>query len=337
MTTDHPSHLAVWQGRTDIGESGHTQRLFDIARPFPQHLLANAKASGNYSDHANSDTTASLSPGARVLLGFCCDTGVQRNQGRPGAVHGPQAIRSALANLPAHTIDVLYDAGNVYCLDNQLEQAQQTLAQTITTLLHQDTSPLILGGGHEMAWGTWQGLRTYLDEKNDYGRLLILNLDAHFDLRTSRPAHSGTPFDQIATACQHRGLKFDYHCWGVSKLSNTAGLFTHANELGVHYLEDSAMQERHIDQRLNELNALISNTSYIYLSVDLDVLSWAIMPAVSAPAAYGVPLPVIEAIIGLIKQSKKLRVADIAEFNPSFDSNHCAARVAARLAYHLLA
>jgi formiminoglutamase (EC 3.5.3.8) len=37
-----------------------------------------------------------------ALLGFVCDEGVRRNQGRTGAAEGPQAIRQALANMASH-------------------------------------------------------------------------------------------------------------------------------------------------------------------------------------------------------------------------------------------
>jgi formiminoglutamase len=60
------------------------------------------------------------------------------------------------------------------------------------------------------------------------------------------------------------------------------------------------------------------------------------MPAVSAPAACGVPFPVIEAIVMAIHQTGKVRAADLAEFNPTFDRDNAGARSAARLAYRLL-
>lgn len=330
-----------WRGRSDHGEAGDTRRLFNVVR---------------FAD-------APRVPGAPSLIGFCCDAGVRRNQGRPGAADGPQAIRRALAGLPAHGIDMLHDAGDIHCDGDRLEDAQQALARAVAAELAAGTRPLVLGGGHEVAWGTWQGLRAYLDAQGEQGnqgdqsdpasqgcqgcqggqggqggqgRILVINLDAHFDLRTSRPGSSGTPFDQIASACRARGLPFDYACLGVSRLANTAALFARAEELGVRYVEDVAMQERHLDARLAELREWIDAADHVYLSIDLDVLPAAVMPAVSAPAAYGVPMPVVEAIVGTVKDSGKLRVADLAEFNPAYDRDGCGARVAARLGYRLM-
>jgi formiminoglutamase len=306
-----------WQGRVDDGEHGDTTRLFRIV-------------------HALETSDATPLGNAPVLLGFCSDAGVLRNQGRPGAAHGPDAIRHALANVPAHGLPALYDAGNIDCEDGDLESAQLALAAAVREVLARGGFPLVLGGGHEVAWSTWQGLRAHLDAQDDGGRVLIINIDAHFDLRTSRPASSGTPFDQIANACAERGQPFDYVCLGVSRLSNTPALFDRADALGVCYVEDVDMQERHLEARLANLAAQIDAADHVYLTIDLDALPAAVMPGVSAPAAYGVPLPVVEEVALLVRRSGKLRVADFAEYNPQYDRDQQGARVAARLVWRLL-
>ena len=84
-------------------------------------------------------------------------------------------------------------------------------------------------------------------------KLLIINFDAHFDLRQKRPANSGTPFDQIANDCAERGVPFNYVCFGISDLGNTASLFAHAQRLGVRYVLDVDMQEPQLPLRLREL------------------------------------------------------------------------------------
>lgn len=310
--------MRLWQGRSDAAEQGDTRRLFDIIKPALP-----------FEDDA-------LPPGTRALLGFACDAGVTRNQGRPGADRGPEIIRRFLANLPAHELTGLVDAGDITCNDGDLEKTQEQQSLAVESLLRKGGFPLVLGGGHEIAWGTWRGLRRHLDTKNDTGAVLIINLDAHFDLRSSRPGSSGTPFDQIATATQEAGLPFGYACLGISRLGNTAALFSRADELGVTVIEDIDLQEPHLGSARQTMDKLIEAADHIYLSVDLDVLPAAVMPAVSAPAAYGVPISVIEALVIQARDSGKLRVADIAEFNPRLDHDDHGARVAARLAYRLL-
>ena len=56
------------------------------------------------------------------------------------------------------------------------------------------------------------------------------------------------------------------------------------------------------------------------------------MPGVSAPAAHGVALETVEAVLDAVAASGKLRLADIAELNPALDIDQRSARVAARLA-----
>jgi formiminoglutamase len=308
------SDTTIWTGRNDTGEQGDTRRMFHIVR----------------------EGAADYAPGESVLLGFASDAGVRRNHGRPGARLAPAAIRRMLAGLPAHDLDVFRDAGDIVCEGDELEQAQARLAQEVARVLDAGALPVTLGGGHEVAWGSFQGLAAHLAGARHKPEILIVNLDAHFDLRTSRPGSSGTPFDQILEYSREHGLPVRYACFGVSPVGNTRALFEHARELGVAYVEDTAMQERHLDERLCELDDLLETADLAYLTIDLDVLPASVAPGVSAPAALGVPLSVVEAFVRAVKASGKLRLADMAEMNPEYDVDNHTARAAARLAWRLL-
>ncbi|WP_122156719.1 formimidoylglutamase [Paraburkholderia sp.] len=304
----------VWNGRSDAGEPGDTRRVFNqVARFAGQRLAA--------------DTP--------VLVGFGSDEGVRRNQGRIGAAHAPKELRRALAGLPAKALNALLDAGDVLCDDGDLEAAQQELGRVVADILACGGRPLVFGGGHEVAWGTYGGLRAHLGELSQR-KLLIVNFDAHFDLRQIRPGNSGTPFDQIACDCAARGVPFNYACFGISDLANTGALFERAQQLAVEYVLDTDMQESQLQQRLGQLDRLIDGADDIYLTIDLDVLPGSTAPGVSAPAALGVPLAVVEAMVLRLRASGKLRAADIAEYNPSLDQDKRTARAAARLAHRIL-
>jgi len=310
---------SIWSGRDDSAEGGDVKRLFQIVlRCNPENVPAESA----------------------VLLGFACDAGVARNKGRIGAKHGPSAIRKVLAGFPAHQHRTLYDCGDVVCEGDALEAAQKELGEKVNSLLTQGTAPVILGGGHEIAWGSFLGLKQWLKHQefttNKARRLLILNLDAHLDLRTSRPGSSGTPFDQIAHDCLQDKRQLKYACWGVSILSNTAALFERASAIQADVILDHQLQERHLDLALARLDRLLAQADDVYLTIDTDVLPANVMPGVSAPAAFGVPLCVIEALALRVKQSGKMRLADLAEFNPAYDIDQHSARIAARLAWMLL-
>ncbi|MCK2125396.1 formimidoylglutamase [Thauera aromatica] len=279
-------------------------------------------------------TTAA--PGA-VVLGFACDEGVRRNQGRPGAAAAPAAIRKALAGLAWHRSGPAYDAGDVVCADGDLEGAQARLAENLAAVLAGGHLPLVLGGGHEVAFGTWQGLAAHLEGNGEHApRIGIVNLDAHFDLRDPAHAHSsGTPFAQIAEAAAARGWPFRYACLGVSRASNTRALFRRAAELEVLVREDREITPTSLPEVRAALDAFIAGCEHLYLTIDLDVLPACEAPGVSAPAARGVPLALLEALVEPLRDSAKLRVADLAELNPEHDIDQRTARIAARLV-HLL-
>ena len=67
------------------------------------------------------------------LLGFCCDEGVRRNLGRVGAKEGPHALRKGLINKSFHSEESfkIYDCGDVYCDDGDLEKSQNYLEEMI--------------------------------------------------------------------------------------------------------------------------------------------------------------------------------------------------------------
>lgn len=304
MTTTDAS---IWRGRVDELEGEPGRRW---------HQVMQMRA-----DRAAAGTT--------VLLGFACDAGVSRNQGRVGAAEGPLAIRQALRNMPVHECTELADGGDVRCAGDALEQAQQALAKAVAEHLDAGRFPLVLGGGHEVAWGSFTGLATHLAQTEGAPRVGVINFDAHFDLRRDTRPTSGTPFLQIAQDCAARGWPFRYACLGVSRFANSEALFARARELGVLVQIDESLDAAHF---MPSLQAFVADVDDIYLTVCLDVLPAAVAPGVSAPAARGVGLNVIEPLVDTVCDSGKVRLADVAEMNPRFDIDGRTAAVAARLA-----
>lgn len=297
----------VWQGRVDAEETGPSRRWHQHVRPF------------------SDDSQAGV-----ALMGFAVDEGVRRNGGRPGAAEGPGMLRKALAGLPVMGEPAVWDAGDVACTGGQLEAAQDALAQRVAQAIAQGCVPLVLGGGHEVAWGTFQGV---VRARPQLQRVLVVNFDAHFDLRMAAQGNSGTPFRQIHGWCASHGRPFDYRVFGISRFANTQALFDRADDLGVHYLLDDDLQsEVAVLQAQAALVRSMAQCDAVYLTIDMDVLPGGVAPGVSAPAPLGMPLAFVERLVDAVLASGKLVAADIAEFNPAFDRDGLTARVAARLA-----
>jgi len=314
--------MSAWAGRVDAVDGMAGRRWHQVVRP------------------ACEATTRGV-----ALLGFACDAGVRRNQGRPGAAAGPRALRQQLANLAWHgaTATGLYDAGDVVCAGDDLEQAQAGYAQNLTDLMRSGQRVIGLGGGHEIAWGSYQGLASALSDDPRLQRLGIVNFDAHFDLRQpGQPARgsSGTPFLQIAESRAAAGLSFDYLCLGLSEPANAAALFNRARDLGAGYVADVAIDGPGADE---SLRSFIADCSAIYCTFCLDVLPVSEAPGVSAPAGLGVPLRrAIQLLRLLVAECRgnpgadKLVMADVAELNPAHDAPDArTARAAARIVYEL--
>ncbi|WP_409465071.1 formimidoylglutamase [Amycolatopsis sp. GA6-003] len=275
----------------------------------------------------------SSAPGVS-LLGFASDAGVRRNGGRPGAQAGPDAIRKALASFAIPPVFTVDDLGDVVVEGDELEAGQENLGELVGKQLADGNFPLVLGGGHETAYGSYLGLARsgLLDGR----RLGILNLDAHFDLRTADRASSGTPFRQIAAREAGRGAEFAYAVVGISEPGNTAALFRTAAELNVRHLLDVDCQERRLERVLDFVRGFVADVDALYLSIDLDVLPAAQAPGVSAPATLGVPAAVVLEVCRLVASDPKLALADLTELNPVYDVDHRTARIAARLAHTLV-
>ncbi|WP_404286994.1 formimidoylglutamase [Glutamicibacter arilaitensis] len=265
-----------------------------------------------------------------ALLGFASDAGVLRNHGRIGAAEGPAALRAALSSFAIHESRAVCDAGDIVVVGDELESGQMRLAKSVSELLNAGALPVVLGGGHETAYGSFGGLFDQLQNHPD-ARIGILNLDAHFDLRSAPRRSSGTPFKDIANDMLAAGRAFNYAVLGISQPNNTRQLFDQAAALGVRYLLDEQCGASSLGAVTEFIDSFLHGVDQLYLTIDLDVLPASVAPGVSAPAAYGVPLEVIHAICRQVVDSGKLALVDVVELNPRFDIDGRTARTAARL------
>ena len=299
----------TWQGRHD-GDGEEHLRI---------HQIINRSATADY-----------------ALIGFSSDEGVKRNKGRIGAAEAPNAIRSQLANLPVHQPITLQDLGNVICQQDQLEQAQAELANQVQYSLEKGMQPIVLGGGHEVAFGSFSGLFQYVQQHQPQQKIGIINFDAHFDLREAEQVTSGTPFLNAAQLSAQYQQDFHYLCIGVAKHANTKVLFDTADRLQCDYIYDYDLQVAQLPSLIEQVQAFMAKVDVLYVTIDLDVFHASIAPGVSAPAVKGIDLNVFEPLFQAIKQTGKIRVFDVAECNPQFDLDNRTAKLAAYLIFNYL-
>lgn len=271
-----------------------------------------------------------------ALLGFACDAGVKRNSGRIGAKEGPDMIRRALAAAPIKRSAVtLYDVGNLICVDDQLEAAQTALSEVVALLLARGITPIVLGGGHELAWGHYQGIANAFCDRS----LGIVNFDAHLDMRPLLPSNqgsSGTPFLQIANDCNNKKRAFDYTCIGLQPMGNSALLEDTAATHHVKAIYADQLHEQGLEASRQLLHDVINRCQSLYVSICLDVFAAPFAPGVSAPQVLGLMPWQVIALLRALAQSKKVVSYDLAEFCPAFDIDSRTAKLAANLIYEII-
>ncbi len=268
------------------------------------------------------------------ILGYACDEGVKRNQGRVGAIDGPNAIRSKMGSLAFHLENKeLFDFGNVYCNDDDLENCQTEFASKVEKLLSNNIFPIGIGGGHDIAFahfsGIWNSVKSTTNRK-----IGIINFDAHLDLRPLLGrANSGTPFNQVFSKMKTENETVKYFAIGIQKLSNPPELFEIANEnnVDIAFLDECHFNENNLNSLKDRIVRFSEQVDYIYVTIDLDGFSSAYVQGVSAPSPFGFTPEFVIEVLRNIFETQKVISCDLAEMNPVYDQDQLTAKLASNL------
>jgi formiminoglutamase len=259
-----------------------------------------------------------------VLAGFPSDEGVRRNHGRPGAALAPNAMRKALyqmtlakeralRDLLEHTRD-LGDA----TVTGDVEADQVRLADTIAPWLASRTTAIILGGGHETAYGH------FLAHVNARQDVAILNWDAHPDVRPLHDGkgHSGSPFRQSILHPSGRCRQYVVAGLLPSRLAPEHLEFI-TQHGGRHYWRSELSLEG-IDKIYGSL------PGPLMVSFDMDAVDQLIAPGVSAPARGGMTAELWLHAAAMAGRNRATLSMDLVEVNPTFDVDGRTVLLAAR-------
>lgn len=268
-----------------------------------------------------------------VIIGFPSDEGVKRNGGRPGAADAPQVIRKMLYKMTPdaenrETFKELIEHTN-YIGDIQvsgdLDVDQENLGKVVAGYLEQGIIPIILGGGHETAFGHFLGYaKTEL-------RTAVFNLDAHTDVRPLKNghAHSGSPFRQALghkSGCCSTYLAAGLQPYAVAKshldyIDHYGGQYYFKDETNVTSI--SGLLHAHESERL-------------MITFDMDAVDQAFAPGVSAPCANGLLPDLWLTAAYLAGRNDKVTSFDLSEVSPKYDRDGQTGRLAALTIWHFL-
>lgn len=283
----------------------------------------------------NLDEIVQFSNDSYVIISYKVDEGIVRNKGRKGARKAPDFIKLSLSNRPCSFDEniSIYDGGSVVCVGENVENAQQTLATLVDIVIKAGAFPIVIGGGHDVAYGSMKGVAKSFDKTKTLG---LVNFDAHFDNRPYTRSTSGTMFRQIKDDFSIDNQLYNHLTIGAQKSSNTASLFKDIHNDGGKYIlaRDIKITNQYHNQEV--IKEFIRKSDKIYLTVCCDVFSSAYAPGVSSPQPLGMSPEDFMEFFKTFIDSDKLICMDIAEASPDLDNSNTTMTLVSLIIYTLI-
>ena len=287
------------------------------------------------------------------IIGVPMDLGADRR----GVDMGPSAIRYASISERLRTLGhEVEDLGNVPVegretrphgdpklkyLD-QIVQACNDLARSITKSITDDALPITLGGDHSIALGSAGGAA------NALGEIGILWFDAHADFNSVETSPSGNIHGMILGALAGYG---DQRLVDTAKSSSKPrqvdpdriaivgvrdldpGEVALLRRAGVHVFPMSEIDRRGIYEVTHDaLRVVSSNTRGFHVSVDMDVVDPSEAPGVGTPVHGGITYREAHMALELVAETGGMVSLDFVEVNPILDQANRTAALATELA-----
>lgn len=271
------------------------------------------------------------------ILGYPDESGVKNVGGRLGAKEGPEKFKTYFLKLrgkwPLQERMLSFSAPEV---SSDLENNYRNAVQSGMTAL-KDLGPagilVGVGGGHDNAYPWIKAIQNALPIKT---RLGCINLDAHFDLREYQTLMtSGSPFRRLIDEGILKGSNLVE--FGIQSHCNGPELWEYAQKNKVKIVNFETLRNGKAVTRFNrELKLLRARCDVVLISLDLDALSFAFCPGVSAPQAEGFTGSEVFQMLEMAGADKKVTSLGIFELAPALDFNDHTARLAAQSAWHFL-
>lgn len=226
----------------------------------------------------------------------------------PGARRGPLAILEASTHMELYDEELGFETARIglHTLDplEALSSGPEEMIRQISAyaepVLEADKFPVLLGGEHSVTLGL------AFELKKKYPRLSFLQLDAHADLRSD---FEGTPYSHacVARRLAEQGPLVQV---GIRSLSFEESV----------YLKDSPVRSYPwhalIDQPGWEEEAIGHLSPEVYVTIDLDVLDPAIMPATGTPEPGGLDWRTLTRFLRKVARNRKVVGFDVVELAP---------------------
>ena len=261
--------------------------------------------------------------GGVCFVGYDTEDGILRDEGVVGAAEGADAIRKGLSELPSIKNLRIYDYGNLE--KKTLEEAQEEYSEKIADIYSKGLFPIGLGGGHDIVYGAYKGIRKAFPDK----KIGIISFDAHLDIKSyDERMTSETSFKKILDEDKN----VEYAITGFQRLENSRSLIKNADEKGVLVLEEEYPEEFTI----SSLKSFVKKMDIVYVTICMDVFDGAAAPGVSFPTVLGMDSKKGKRILRALMETKKVVCLDFAEINPRYDVANRTSRLAGYMIYETM-
>lgn len=214
--------------------------------------------------------------------------------------------------------------------------ANRRLHKKVSESIQNGRFPLVIGGDHSCAIGTWSAVTAALEAQQKFGLIWI---DAHMDAHTPKTAHQGKWggwWHGMPVAClMGKGEAELTHIGGEEiKLSGAhmsligvrsfePGEQDFVKEHGIRVFGIEEVKDRGFSAVFQEaLNRATRGTLGFGLSIDLDAFDPSEAPGTGSPETNGLFARDVLPALAAIAHSPLLRAAEIVEYNPHNDSGN---------------
>jgi formimidoylglutamase len=263
---------------------------------------------------------------------------------RPGARHGPDAVREALALYTTYSSATgtqlaglrAADVGDVRVVATDMAQSFTSVREAAAMVFGSGIVGIFIGGDHSMTWPILEALTTAYDGRH----VGVIHFDEHHDLRESHfgAESSGVPFRKALNFPRNPVLGRNLAQIGMGEFANSPVHADYAASRGVTVIPALEVFERGIDDCVDRALARAADgTEAIYLSVDVDVIDQSQAPGTAAPNAYGLDARQVYRAVRAIGAHPKVVGMDVAEISPPFDQGNMTGNVGAMLVLSFMA
>jgi formiminoglutamase len=278
-------------------------------------------------------------PRAFVVGGYPDDEGIRLNGGRPGAALAPSAIRRSLYKMTPPLQEVadfsLFDFGDL-AADGDLGARHAAGAAACNAVLSKGGRWIGLGGGHDYGFAEASGFLTWAKATSSTVRPLVINFDAHFDVRPATNGFSsGTPFFRMLES----GAEMDFAEIGIQSQCNSKHHLKwlkdrNARVLTMEDVEASGETPETCAVRL--LGDWIIRPRPTFLSIDIDAFSSAVAPGCSQSWATGLMPADFFPLFDMLVRRMDVRALGVYETSPPLDQDDRTSKLAALIAHRFI-